>query len=159
VLVQLPHSFDRSADNRRHLAALLDALDGLPCAVEFRNAAWANDRVFAELERRRVALVTVDEPQLPGLFPSLDVVTSPDLLYARFHGRNAGGWGSGRKELQFDYRYSEAELEEWVETRLARMAPRVRRGYIFFNNHVAAQAPQDAQALARLLERHGYHLG
>ena len=43
---------------------------------------------FAELERRRTTLVAVDEPNLPGLFPQLDVVTNPDLFYIRFHGRN-----------------------------------------------------------------------
>ena len=41
VLVQLPPSFHRSPDHRRYLAALLDALDGLPLAVEFRHASWA----------------------------------------------------------------------------------------------------------------------
>jgi uncharacterized protein YecE (DUF72 family) len=31
---------------------LLGELDGLPLAVEFRNASWVNDKVFAELQRR-----------------------------------------------------------------------------------------------------------
>ncbi|HSL39191.1 MAG TPA: DUF72 domain-containing protein, partial [Desulforhopalus sp.] len=35
VLVQFPPQFDRSVANRRYLAALLDALHGLPLAVEF----------------------------------------------------------------------------------------------------------------------------
>jgi hypothetical protein len=40
---------------------------------------------LGELARRRVSLVTVDAPELAGLFPSLDVVTNPDLIYVRFH--------------------------------------------------------------------------
>lgn len=159
VLVQLPNRFRRTRTNRAHLAALLEELDGLPMAVEFRNASWARDSVFYELERRRVALVTVDEPPLPGLFPSLpDVVTHPDLIYVRFHGRNRRGWYSGSKERQFDYNYTDPELEEWVDSRLPRMAQKVRRGYVFFNNHVAAQAPRNAEALTRLLRRQGFRV-
>jgi uncharacterized protein YecE (DUF72 family) len=158
VLVQLPHRFHRSPKNREYLAALLDGLADLPVAVEFRNASWARDRVFVELERRRVSLVTVDEPPLPGLFPSLDVVTHPGLAYVRFHGRNSRGWYSGSKERQFDYNYTDPELEEWVDGRLARMATRARRVYIFFNNHVAAQAPRNAEALGRILRRQGFRV-
>lgn len=153
VLVQLPNSFGRSPENRRHLALLLDQLEGLPLAVEFRNAAWATDRVFAELERRRVTLVAVDEPPLLSLFPSLDVVTNPELIYVRFHGRNTRGWYSGSKELQFDYDYRDDELREWVETKLEPMARQASRGVIFFNNHVAGQAPRNARTLARLLRQ------
>jgi uncharacterized protein YecE (DUF72 family) len=71
VLLQFPPSFSRAPKNRHYLAALLDELDGLPLAVEFRNTSWATDRVFDELERRRTTLVAVDEPNLPGLFPQL----------------------------------------------------------------------------------------
>jgi uncharacterized protein YecE (DUF72 family) len=91
VLVQLPPSFDRRPANRRYLAALLDILEGLPLAVEFRHVSWAVDRVFEGLRQRRVALVNVDVPPLPHLFPSLDVVTCPELFYVRFHGRNTAG--------------------------------------------------------------------
>ena len=62
VLLQFPPSFVRAPRNRRYLAALLDEMDGLPLAVEFRHASWATDRVFTELERRRITLVAVDEP-------------------------------------------------------------------------------------------------
>lgn len=83
VLIQLPHSFDRCPANRKYLAGLLDELAGLPLAIEFCHQSWATDRVFAELENRRVTLVSVDTPDIPGLFPNLDVVTNPDLVYVR----------------------------------------------------------------------------
>jgi uncharacterized protein YecE (DUF72 family) len=87
ILIQFGATFDRSSKHRSYLGALLTELDGLPLAVEFRNSAWANDKVFAELARRRVSLVTVDAPKLDGLFPWRDVVTNPDLFYVRFHGK------------------------------------------------------------------------
>ncbi|MFW6332739.1 MAG: DUF72 domain-containing protein, partial [Thermodesulfobacteriota bacterium] len=46
VLIQLPPFFTRSKKNRYYLSALLDRLDALPLAVEFRHPSWAVDRVF-----------------------------------------------------------------------------------------------------------------
>jgi uncharacterized protein YecE (DUF72 family) len=154
VLLQFPPSFSRAPKNRYYLAALLDELAGLPLAVEFRHASWATDRVFDELQRRRTTLVAVDEPNLPGLFPQLDVVTNPDLFYIRFHGRNARGWRSGNMQLQFDYDYSNEELRGWADKIIAPMTRQAGSGVIFFNNHVRAQAPKNARRLiSQLIER------
>jgi uncharacterized protein YecE (DUF72 family) len=155
VLIQLPPWFHRSMSNRKYLAALLDTLCGLPLAIEFRHPSWAVDRVFAELEHRRVALVAVDEPALPGLFPSLDVVTNPDLFYVRFRGRNTRGGCLENMHLQFDYNYSDDELHEWVEKRIEPMSHRVRKGVLFFNNHVRARAPENARRMSGLLRNRG----
>jgi len=151
ILVQLPPDFDRTVGNRRFLSELLDGLQGWPVAVEFRHASWAVDTVFAELERRVVTLVTVDEPALPGLFPGLDVVTNPNFFYVRFHGRNRQGWMSGNMQKKFDYNYSETELSNWSGSHLARLAAAADRGMIFFNNHVRAQAPRNARLLCSLI--------
>lgn len=155
VLVQLPPYFDRTPANRRHLAALLDMLNGLPLAVEFRHRSWMNDRVFAGLEQRGVALVNVDEPDLPNLFPPLDVVTTPDLFYVRFHGRNARGWRSGNMQQQFDYSYSDEQLYEWADNRIAPMCRKASTGVLFFNNHVRGQAPRNARRMLELLKQRG----
>ncbi|MEJ2690448.1 MAG: DUF72 domain-containing protein, partial [Deltaproteobacteria bacterium] len=145
----------RSPKNRHYLAALLSELHGLPLAVEFRHASWVADRVFAELERRRVTLVTVDEPNLPGLFPQLDVVTNPELFYSRLHGRNARGWRSGNMQIQFDYDYSDVELQEWTNKIIIPMTRHAVNGVIFFNNHVRAQAPKNARCLISMLIEKG----
>ena len=159
VLIQLPPTFERSVRNRRYLAALLAALEGLPLAVEFRSADWAVDRVFESLARRRAALAAVDAPGLPGLFPPVAEVTCPEFFYIRFHGRNAAGWRSGHMQKQFDYDYTEAELKEWIAPRIVHMAGQARAGFIFFNNHVRAQAPRNAQTLMRLLSEAGLNVG
>ena len=151
ILVQLPPSFDRARANRLHLARLLDALAGLPLAVEFRHRSWADDRVFTELEKRRVSLVAVDVPDLPHLFPTREVVTNPDLIYIRFHGRNARGWRSGNIQKQFDYNYSADELRQWSRDIVAKMAARALEGVLFFNNHVRAQAAHNARTLQAIL--------
>ncbi len=155
ILVQLPPFFNRSTENRRYLSALLEALRPLPVAVEFRHDSWALDRVFNGLARYRVAMASVDTPRLPGLFPPTDILTSPDFFYIRFHGRNAAGWRSGNMQNQFDYNYTEAELAQWVDHRIAPMASRAKAGFIFFNNHVRAQAPANARTMIRLLTESG----
>ncbi|MFO7963392.1 MAG: DUF72 domain-containing protein [Desulfobacterales bacterium] len=159
VLIQFPPGFTRTPDNRRHLAALADGLAGLPLAVEFRHRSWAVEPVFAELQRRNMTLVTVDLPDLPGLFPPLTVVTNPDLAYVRFHGRNAGSWRTGNMQLQFDYDYAEDELGRWVEERFTPIRRQARNGIIFFNNHVRAQAPKNALALIGLLKKGAAGIG
>ena len=151
VLVQLPPFFDRSNPNRRYLADLLEALAPLPLAVEFRHDSWKLDRVFQGFAARGVTLASVDAPRLPGLFPALDILTNPDFFYVRFHGRNAAGWRTGNMQNQFDYNYAEAELVQWVEQRILPMASRARAGFVFFNNHVRAQAPANARTMMRLL--------
>jgi uncharacterized protein YecE (DUF72 family) len=156
VLIQLPSGLERTAATRQHLAHLLDALEGLPLAVEFRHRSWVSDRVLGELERRRVSLVCVDAPVPADGFPPLACVTNPELFYVRFHGRNARGWRSGHLRMQFDYRYTDDELQCWVEERIIPMSRRARTGAIFFNNHVNAQAPADARRLIDMLAARGF---
>ena len=79
-------------------------------------------------------------------------MTHPDLFYVRFHGRNAKGWRSGNMQRQFDYNYSDDELHEWIENKIGPMSDRARRGIIFFNNHVRAQAPENARRMVALLK-------
>ncbi len=145
ILVQLPPDFDRTREHRAYLAELLDGLHGLPVAVEFRHASWAVDPVFTELERRKVTLVTLDQPALPNLFPSLDVVTNPDFFYVRFHGRNRLGWSSSNMQKKFDYDYGAPELEAFHQAYVKKMARTARKGFVFFNNHVRAQAPKNGR--------------
>ena len=155
VLIQLPPDFDRTIAHRNYLAGLLGGLEGLPVAVEFRHNSWAVDSVFTELERRKISLVAVDAPDLPGLFPFLDVVTNPELLYVRFHGRNRSGWRSGNMQKKFDYDYSAKELQEVCRKHLLPMTNSGKRGVIFFNNHVRACAPENGRRLLGLFGQQG----
>jgi uncharacterized protein YecE (DUF72 family) len=57
-------------------------------------------------------------------------------------------------QMQFDYDYSDAELQEWTEKIIAPMTRRASSGVIFFNNHVRAQAPRNARRLlSQLIEK------
>ncbi len=152
ILVQLPPDFERTRDNRSYLAELLDGLHGLPVAVEFRHRSWAQDTVFAELERRKVTLVTVDQPDLPFVFPTLDVVTNPDFFYVRFHGRNQAGYQSSNMQKKFDYDYAPSELQEFHTAYTGKMSLHTKKGLVFFNNHVRAQAPRNGKIFMEIIE-------
>jgi uncharacterized protein YecE (DUF72 family) len=155
ILAQFPPKFDRTLNNRKFLAKLLDELEGVPLAVEFRHRSWAHDRVFAELERRKITLVTVDTPSLPGLFPSLDIITNPELFYIRFHGRNEQGWRSGNMQKQFDYYYTDEQLFEIANGHVAKMAAQAGYGVMFFNNHIRGQAADNARTFILMLAECG----
>ena len=152
VLLQFPESFRRSEGSREHLARTRRALDGLPVFCEFRHASWCHDDVFAFLGDRDIGYCAVDEPELPGLMPSVMRVTS-DEAYVRFHGRNAGAWRAGTRAPgadRYDWRYSKEELACWVE-KIRAVANRTRRTWVFFNNCHEAKAIDGAHLLAEML--------
>lgn len=149
ILVQLPYSFSYTADNRTYLGELCSALESFPLIVEFRNADWYQPRVFEELERRRIALALLDRPDLPGLPPESEVLTT-DLAYVRFHGRNAETWWRGDASSRYDYDYSEKELREEAR-KLAALTRRADRVVAAFNNHIGGNAPRNARLIAGLV--------
>ncbi len=150
VLVQFPHSFHYTIQNRRHLDALLNRLDGLPCACEFRSPEWLRERVYEGLRSRQAALVAVDEPELEGLLPPVAVPTG-EFAYVRFHGRNKDNWWRGDNASRYDYLYSDDELREWTP-RIQALLQSVRHIFLYFNNHWRGQAPRNAEMLRLILE-------
>jgi uncharacterized protein YecE (DUF72 family) len=58
-------------------------------------------------------------------------------------------------QKQFDYDYTDEALREWADERIERMAGQTRRGLLFFNNHVRAQAPRNALQLMEQLTEQG----
>ncbi len=148
VLIQLPYRFHHIPENRGYLAALLAALAPLPLVVEFRNDEWRGERVYDELDRRGVGVVMVDRPELPGLPPIDERVTS-GLAYLRFHGRNADAWWNEDATSRYDYSYSKEELASTLP-RLRRMA---KAGALFvtFSNHACGNAVRNASELKALL--------
>ena len=98
---------------------------------------------------RGVTLASVDVPDIPGLPPSVDLVTSP-LAYVRLHGRNGETWWGSDAATRYDYCYNDAELRAWVE-RIEAMTSKTSRILVYFNNHWKGQAPQNAGTLKEML--------
>lgn len=150
VLAQFPFAFQNGQDQRAYLGRLRDALPGVRLVVEFRHASWQVPAMYRFLEERRLAVAAVDAPALPGL-PEAQAAAVSRLGYVRFHGRNAGKWFEhDRAEERYDYLYSDAELQGWVE-KIRAVEAATDEVYIYFNNHFRGQAPANAGELAELL--------
>lgn len=91
VLAQFPYAFRRTKENEKFLQEMKQLLPEAPLFVEFRNDSWARAEVFPWLEEQGIGYVSVDEPDLPGLMPSIARATGP-VGYVRLHGRNKENW-------------------------------------------------------------------
>lgn len=109
--------------------------------VEFREPSWYDDRVFALLDRHRVALCLHD---MQGS-ASPRIAVGP-FVYVRFH-----GW------TKYAGRYPDRYLDDWT----AWLADRAAAGtdvFAYFNNDVGGHAPRDATRLRdRLTSQLGPH--
>lgn len=152
ILLQFPQSFHYTPKSRVYLGSLIKGFSPLPLCVEFRQMGWLRDSVYATLENLKVGFVCVDEPPLRGLLPAAAVATS-DIGYIRFHGRNRSKWYTGDSKERYDYLYSEDELREWLP-RVATIADKTERIFIFFNNHRKGQAIANAKMMRDLLHAH-----
>jgi uncharacterized protein YecE (DUF72 family) len=132
-LAQFPPTWARDDD------ALRSFLDALPpehrYVVEFRNASWYHDDVYAILRERRMSLCLHDMRE--SITPH--VLTGP-VLYVRLHGPVRAYAGS----------YPRKTLERWADA-IRAMTPRVEETFVYFNNDQNAYAPRNALTLMHML--------
>lgn len=149
LLLQFPQSFHYNTENRVYLKSLIDTLSSFPLFVEFRRKDWLKDSVYKTLHELGTGFVCVDEPALPSLIPPLNISTS-NIGYVRFHGRNKKNWYNTDSTSRYDYLYSEEELMERLPG-IRKMAEGTEKLFAFFNNHAKAQAIDNAGMLINML--------
>ena len=156
ILLQYPRWFFPSSENRAIIADAVERLDGLRCAVEFRNASWLNDknsdRTLRFLRDQNAAFVMVDEPQgFKSSVPPVTAVTS-DLAVVRFHGRNADTWEAKNitPAERFRYLYGRDELAEWAP-KLRAVAADAKDTHVLMNNCYANYGTTNAREIAAIL--------
>jgi uncharacterized protein YecE (DUF72 family) len=156
ILLQFPRWFFPSSENRATIEDAAERLDGLACAVEFRNGSWLNEknaeRTLRFLRDRELAFVMVDEPQgFKSSVPPVTAVTS-DLALVRFHGRNRETWEAKgiTPAERFRYLYSRDELEEWAP-KIRHVATEARDTHVLMNNCYANYGTTNAREIAALL--------
>ncbi len=154
VLLQFPPSFHSTPETADSLGTLLGRLAAYPLAVELRHRSWSHRKSETRklLQEHRATWVVIDEPKFPSSIRQ-DVEPLSEMLYLRFHGRNAAKWWThDRAEERYDYLYSEAELLPFaakIRALLTTACP--PRAFVFFNNHARGQAVQNAQMMIRLV--------
>ena len=140
IILQYPRWFLPNRESKDAILQARERLQGLPVAVEFRNARWFSetgaDRTLRFLEDEKIPLVLADTP--PGMassLPALGIVTSPKLAIARFHGRRRETWEKANAVVSERYRYlyDRDELSEWAE-RIKAVAKDATSTHAVFNN-------------------------
>ncbi len=147
ILLQFPPYVVHKPLSLDYIEWAADQLQGDELLLEFRHRSWLDeehrDQTLAFLEARGLTYVIVDAPKTDAknLVPTVIGRTS-DTPYVRFHGRNASTWNkrTGSAADRFDYLYSEAELEEWVEP-LRELASESQSVFAMFNNNGRSAMP------------------
>jgi len=150
VLLQFPQSFHHDVAERKYLDALLNELKEMPVVVEMRNTQWQTDQVYKALRQRQVGWCITDNPALANL-PKLEYITTSDIAYIRFHGRNAAMWYKGDAVTRYDYLYNDAELETFINP-IRELLKHAKIVQLFFNNHAKSQATVNAKKIEMLLK-------
>jgi uncharacterized protein YecE (DUF72 family) len=137
VLMQFPFSFHRTPENSIFLEKLLRRFADYPLVVEVRHETW-NDKGFYELlHERHVGFCNIDQPLIGRSLKPSERTTS-QIGYVRLHGRRYDTWFSDDPETppheRYNYLYSEAELEPWVE-RVEHVADHSKSTFVVTNNH------------------------
>src|SRR5262249_49021527 len=155
LLCQLPQAAHHDRPGLAWLDALARELGTYRLAVEFRHRSWDNPEVAPWLGERGMELVSVDAPNLPGLYPS-GLRQAGSRVYVRFHSRNAANWYQSDKE-RYDFDYSDPMLQEWIDS-LRAAAGTAGHALLLFNNCHRAQAAANAQRMRELLEKYAPEL-
>ena len=153
VLVQVPMSFQSTAENRGVLAKIFHRFAVFPMAAEFRHFSWNTAETLRFLEDKSVGFVNIDQPRLKGNLTGTSYVTGA-VAYYRFHGRNAAKWfgPDTSNEERYNYLYSEKELEPWAERIREGRARRADvNAFAVMNNHFRGQAAANALQLQQML--------
>ncbi|MBH5319069.1 DUF72 domain-containing protein [Paenibacillus sp. GSMTC-2017] len=159
ALFQYPPWFDCNSKNVAILREMKRRMNGIPCALEFRHQSWFEDgmqeRTLDFMQAEGWIHSICDEPQAGvGSIPTVLQATDASLSIVRFHGRNVSGWNNGGgpnwREVRYLYRYSEDELNEWVE-KLAKLEEQSKEIAIIFNNNSGGDAATNAKQLMTML--------
>ena len=153
LLAQFPASFKNEPDSRAYLEWLLEQFKSYQVAVELRHRTWSDDprETLKLLEAADAAWTQIDEPKFKlsirqDLRPNVGA-----FYYLRLHGRNAKNWWKHEKsEDRYNYLYTSEELEPIVEA-VEDASRKVRKAYLYANNHFSAKSVANAAILKHQL--------
>lgn len=157
VLFQYPPWFVYQKEHLAHIEQCATQLKDDLLAVEFRHGSWFSARHAAQtlhFERRHHLVHVITDAPLgfPSSFAASWEVTNPALAIVRLHGRNAKTWQKATRTAaeRFDYLYSDAELQGFVEP-IRHLANEAKAVHVLFNNCHEDKAQRNAHMLRELL--------
>ncbi|WP_125608053.1 DUF72 domain-containing protein [Lapidilactobacillus bayanensis] len=158
VLLQFPPAFTLNKITLNYLKFVRVHLPKLPIFLELRHRSWYQGNYRQDLinwlTKLQITIANIDEPNIgEESVPLVPLITTPQLSFWRFHGRNAVNWakkGHGSKEGRTLYRYSEMELSG-LAAQVRPISQRVAKNYIIFNNNANFDAADNALQFSQLL--------
>jgi uncharacterized protein YecE (DUF72 family) len=151
LLAQFPPSFKNDSFGRQILNAVIRTFGQYRLAVELRHRSWSDDKETATLLRENYASwVQIDEPKFKTSVAE-DLPVTSDMIYFRFHGRNAEMWWKGNTETRYQYLYSQEEVNELVN-KVKSLTEKAKLAFVLFNNHWQAYAPRNAVDMQKALQ-------
>jgi uncharacterized protein YecE (DUF72 family) len=157
VLFQFPPYFTYDTENMDYIVKCKEKLPDYDLAIEFRHSSWTtgpNRQETIEFLRSNGLIYTVvDEPQFEsGSTAPFIPVTTGNVSYVRFHGRNKEAWfkkGITTAE-RFAYLYSEEELGELGEE-IRVLIKETNATYVLFNNCFQDYGVRNAKMMKAIL--------
>lgn len=151
LTMHFPWSFRFGAENRDFLIRLRRAFHEFPLAAEFRHESWHREEAISTLIDYHVSLINLDQPAYFRATPPSASLTSGAAVVL-LHGRSSPEVFSSfdRDAQPAPYRYSTAELEDWMP-RIRRLAANASRTLVIFDNRHAPHAMANALQSAEML--------
>ncbi|WP_230661737.1 DUF72 domain-containing protein [Psychrobacter sp. I-STPA10] len=156
LLLQFPHGFDRTRENRLYLAQLVQYFAGVELAIEFRHASWHVAQVEDSFVKQGLIWCSVDYPKVNGL-PNSRFLLTKRTGYLRLHGNNLNWWDAKSASERHDYRYTQIEMQGWANT-IANQRQHFDTLYIFFQNTTKAHSYYNIQMLTKELINLGFEV-
>jgi uncharacterized protein YecE (DUF72 family) len=153
LLAQFPASFKNDVDSREYLEWLLERFRDYLVAVELRHRSWSDDlaSTLELLGAFKAGWAQIDEPKFRDSIRQRLTGDPGSFYYLRLHGRNAAQWWKHDKsEDRYNYLYSAAELEPFAEA-AEEASRKVRKAYMYANNHFSAKSVANAAILKHQL--------
>ena len=151
LLAQFPPSFKSDSYGKQILNAVIGTFGQYRLAVELRHRSWSDDKETATLLKENYASwVQIDEPKFKTSVAE-DLPITADMIYFRFHGRNAEMWWKGNTETRYKYLYSQEEVNELAD-KVKSLTEKAKLAFVLFNNHWQAYAPRNAVDMQKALQ-------
>ena len=151
LLAQFPPSFKNDHYGKQILNAVIRTFGQYRLAVELRHRSWSDDKETATLLKENYASwVQIDEPKFKTSVAE-DLPITADMIYFRFHGRNAEMWWKGNTETRYKYLYSQEEVNELAD-KVKSLTEKAKLAFVLFNNHWQGYAARNAVDMQKALQ-------
>ena len=134
LLWQLPPNLHRNDEKLIEFCKSLRK--GYKNVIEFRHISWYDEEVYEILRKHEVSFCVISSPDF-----SEEMIATNEVAYIRFHGKG---------ENWYDYLYSKKELRSWHKKI---RDSGVKEAFVYFNNDIHANAPENAKQLREMFEK------